>query len=222
MKKLMAIAAMIAAFGLGGAAAFAASTDKPGGGHTPVTICHKPGTPAEHTITVDDDAVPAHLDHGDYLGPCQGDDETDTTETETTETETTETETTETETTETETTETEPPTTTTETQPPRLCPDGSAPTPGEGAFDPNDDCARPPAPTVTTQAQPAPPTTTTATTTEPDPVEQEEEEEQQDDPPATQVKSVQVKSAPAAPESVAAPATATKPSKAAQPAPFTP
>lgn len=40
-------------------------------GHTPVTICHKPGTPAEHTITVDDDAVPAHLAHGDYLGPCQ-------------------------------------------------------------------------------------------------------------------------------------------------------
>ena len=42
-----------------------------GGGHTPVTICHKPGTPAEHTIVVDDDAVPAHLAHGDYLGPCQ-------------------------------------------------------------------------------------------------------------------------------------------------------
>src|SRR5262245_54274661 len=40
-------------------------------GHTPATICHKPGTPAEHTITVDDDAVPAHLAHGDYLGPCQ-------------------------------------------------------------------------------------------------------------------------------------------------------
>jgi hypothetical protein len=40
-------------------------------GHTPVTICHKPGTPAEQTITVDDDAVPAHIAHGDYLGPCQ-------------------------------------------------------------------------------------------------------------------------------------------------------
>src|SRR5262245_27657288 len=40
-------------------------------GHTPVTICHKPGTPAEQTITVDDDAVPAHMDHGDYLGSCQ-------------------------------------------------------------------------------------------------------------------------------------------------------
>jgi hypothetical protein len=38
--------------------------------HTPVTICHKPGTPAEHTLTVDDNAVPAHLAHGDTLGPC--------------------------------------------------------------------------------------------------------------------------------------------------------
>jgi hypothetical protein len=39
-------------------------------GHTPVTICHKPGRPAQHTIVVDDDAVPAHLAHGDYIGPC--------------------------------------------------------------------------------------------------------------------------------------------------------
>lgn len=37
---------------------------------TPVTICHKPGTPAEHTITVDDNALPAHLAHGDYIGAC--------------------------------------------------------------------------------------------------------------------------------------------------------
>lgn len=39
-------------------------------GHEPVTICHKPGTPAEHTLTVDDDAVPAHLQHGDTMGAC--------------------------------------------------------------------------------------------------------------------------------------------------------
>lgn len=42
-----------------------------GGGHDPVTICHKPGTPAEQTLVVDDDAVPGHLGHGDYLGACQ-------------------------------------------------------------------------------------------------------------------------------------------------------
>ena len=39
-------------------------------GHTPVVICHKPGTPAEKTLIVDDDAVPGHLGHGDYLGAC--------------------------------------------------------------------------------------------------------------------------------------------------------
>lgn len=43
-----------------------------GNGHDPVTICHKPGTPAEHTITVDDSSlVQAHLRHGDTLGPCE-------------------------------------------------------------------------------------------------------------------------------------------------------
>ena len=38
----------------------------------PVEICHKPGTLAEHSIVVDDNAVPAHLGHGDFLGPCSG------------------------------------------------------------------------------------------------------------------------------------------------------
>lgn len=46
-------------------------TGTTGGGHTPVTICHKPGTPAEMTLVVDDDAVAGHLGHGDYLGECQ-------------------------------------------------------------------------------------------------------------------------------------------------------
>jgi len=38
----------------------------------PVTICHKPGTPAERTLVVDDNAVPGHLGHGDFLGTCAG------------------------------------------------------------------------------------------------------------------------------------------------------
>ena len=38
----------------------------------PVEICHKPGTPAEHSIVVDDNAVPGHLRHGDFLGSCSG------------------------------------------------------------------------------------------------------------------------------------------------------
>jgi hypothetical protein len=38
----------------------------------PVVICHKPGTLAERFIVVDDNAVPAHLRHGDFLGSCLG------------------------------------------------------------------------------------------------------------------------------------------------------
>jgi outer membrane biosynthesis protein TonB len=38
-----------------------------------ITICHiPPGNPFNaHTITVGESAVQAHLDHGDYLGPCE-------------------------------------------------------------------------------------------------------------------------------------------------------
>jgi hypothetical protein len=36
-----------------------------------VTICHKPGTPAEKTKEVPQSAVDGHLGHGDHLGPCE-------------------------------------------------------------------------------------------------------------------------------------------------------
>jgi hypothetical protein len=75
-----------AAYGLSSvmnADALAGATKKPttgaSNGHTPVTICHKPGTPAEKTLTVDDDAVSAHLGHGDHVGPCGGPPVTETT-----------------------------------------------------------------------------------------------------------------------------------------------
>jgi hypothetical protein len=35
-----------------------------------VTICHKPGTPAEKTMQVPSQAVAAHIGHGDTMGPC--------------------------------------------------------------------------------------------------------------------------------------------------------
>jgi hypothetical protein len=42
----------------------------PDNGVEKVTICHKPGTPAQKTMDVPADAVDGHLGHGDYLGPC--------------------------------------------------------------------------------------------------------------------------------------------------------
>lgn len=39
----------------------------PGGN---VTICHKPGTPAEKTMTLPQSALGGHLGHGDTMGPC--------------------------------------------------------------------------------------------------------------------------------------------------------
>jgi hypothetical protein len=42
------------------------ATASQGGGHTPVTVCHN-----GNTLTVDDNALKAHLAHGDTEGPCQ-------------------------------------------------------------------------------------------------------------------------------------------------------
>ena len=36
-----------------------------------ITICHKPGTPAESTHDVAISSWPGHLAHGDYIGECQ-------------------------------------------------------------------------------------------------------------------------------------------------------
>jgi hypothetical protein len=44
-------------------------TPTPGGNST-VTICHKPGTPAEHTLTIPEADLADHLGHGDTLGAC--------------------------------------------------------------------------------------------------------------------------------------------------------
>ena len=38
-----------------------------------MTICHKPGTPAEKTMTISSDAWPGHQGHGDTIGACSGD-----------------------------------------------------------------------------------------------------------------------------------------------------
>jgi outer membrane biosynthesis protein TonB len=70
MKK---VTALILAVGLVFAptAAYAKPGNGQGEGHTPVTFCHKPGTPAEKELTTDDDGfLQGHLDHGDILGAC--------------------------------------------------------------------------------------------------------------------------------------------------------
>jgi hypothetical protein len=66
--------AILAAFGVLGGNASAASSGEYeyGGGGGKVTICHHTGSkkhPTE-TITVSENALRAHLAHGDTLGPC--------------------------------------------------------------------------------------------------------------------------------------------------------
>ncbi len=42
-----------------------------------VTLCHKPGTTAENTISINSSAETAHLAHGDTSGACPGETEAD-------------------------------------------------------------------------------------------------------------------------------------------------
>jgi hypothetical protein len=59
---------LLAAAGVLGITSGFALADPPGDtGHTPVTICHN-----GNTITVDEDALDAHLGHGDTIGACAG------------------------------------------------------------------------------------------------------------------------------------------------------
>jgi len=70
MKKLLLVFLLGAAvIGAGVIPVVASNGD---GSQDKVVICHKPGTPAEHTLTVAQPAVAAHLAHGDTLGPCEG------------------------------------------------------------------------------------------------------------------------------------------------------
>jgi hypothetical protein len=78
-SKLVGILAVLS---IGGSVAWAATTGPlkatdgqgPGYGYPSgkVTICHHTGSKKHpfHTITVSANAVPAHLRHGDTLGPC--------------------------------------------------------------------------------------------------------------------------------------------------------
>lgn len=72
-KRTMILSAIIALF----LAPVAASNDTPrGGGHTSVTVCHIMGHGGYKLLTMDDDALQAHIDHGDLYpvpeGGCPG------------------------------------------------------------------------------------------------------------------------------------------------------
>src|SRR5918997_511586 len=90
----------------------AATTEK-------VTICHKPGTPAEKTMDVPVSALRGHLGHGDTLGECGETTTTTTTSTTTTAAPTT-----------TSTTTTAAPTTTSTTTTSSCLPNGTSCTEG--------------------------------------------------------------------------------------------
>jgi len=48
-----------------------AAPPEAGEGGEKVLLCHKPEKKGGHTLSVSSSAVPAHLGHGDRLGPCQ-------------------------------------------------------------------------------------------------------------------------------------------------------
>jgi len=70
VRKLLLVLLLGAA--VAGACAIPVVASNGDGPQERVVICHKPGTPAEHTMTVAQPAVAAHLEHGDTLGPCEG------------------------------------------------------------------------------------------------------------------------------------------------------
>jgi len=71
LKRLVALAIVGAT--LVGATALPAIANHPSGPPDKVVICHKPGTPAEKTLTLPHPAAEAHIRaHGDTPGPCNG------------------------------------------------------------------------------------------------------------------------------------------------------
>jgi ABC-type sugar transport system substrate-binding protein len=72
LAMLMTAAAVTALGAVGGIGAGGGSVASAQYQYGKVTICHVAGQSGNRvTITVAASAVPAHLDHGDTLGPCR-------------------------------------------------------------------------------------------------------------------------------------------------------
>ena len=73
MRALTITAILVSVVLISGTLGYVISSPDAFAANEKVTLCHvPPGDPANaHTITVSASAVPAHLAHGDTLGPCE-------------------------------------------------------------------------------------------------------------------------------------------------------
>ena len=70
-KTLVMSAIIISVILVAGTVGFVISSPDVFAAAEKVTICHKPGTPAEQTLEVAQAAEQAHLNHGDFIGSCE-------------------------------------------------------------------------------------------------------------------------------------------------------
>lgn len=69
-KKKFVPMIVVALAGLSLPLATAALAKDSAPGKNKVTVCHKPGTPAEKSMEIPETALKGHLEHGDSEGPC--------------------------------------------------------------------------------------------------------------------------------------------------------
>ena len=71
MRALAITAIIISVSLVAGTLGYVISTPDVFAAKEKITLCHKPGTPAEQTISIFVNALDAHLAHGDFVGTCE-------------------------------------------------------------------------------------------------------------------------------------------------------
>jgi len=71
MRALAITAIIISVILVAGTLGYVISTPDVFAAKEKVTLCHKPGTPAEQTISISVNTLDAHLAHGDFVGTCE-------------------------------------------------------------------------------------------------------------------------------------------------------